>query len=93
MQFLIIASSRVDQMKLRMTFAVVAGVLAGHIAPVLAQDIKRFPPPKLEELTPDQKAYADDISGPPRNAKFGNPPYRAYIKNPPLAKLLSALSD
>ena len=80
-------------MKLRTTFAVAAGVLAGQLTPVAAQEIKRFPPPKLEELTPEQKAYADGISGPPRNAKFANPPYRAYIKNPPLAKLLSALSD
>ena len=22
------------------------------------------------------------IAAPPRNAKFGNPPYRAYIRNP-----------
>jgi 4-carboxymuconolactone decarboxylase len=80
-------------MTLRLRLAIAAGVVAGFMGTALAQDGKRFPPPKLEELSAEQKAYADSISGPPRNAKFVNPPYRAYIKNPPLAKLLSALSD
>ena len=44
-------------------------------------------------MTPPQKAWADAIAVPPRNAKFGNPPYRAYIRNPDLAPRLSALSD
>jgi len=58
-----------------------------------AEDITRFAPLKAEELTPPQKAWADDIAVPPRNAKFGNPPYRAYIRSPDLAPRLSALSD
>ena len=33
------------------------------------------------------------ISAPPRNARFGAPPYRAYIRNPDLAPKLSNLSD
>ena len=33
------------------------------------------------------------IAAPPRNAKFFNPPYRAYIRNPELAARLSSLSD
>src|SRR6266853_6646384 len=57
------------------------------------EDITRFAPLKAEELTPPQKAWADAIAVPPRNAKFGNPPYRAYIRNPDLAPKLSALSD
>jgi 4-carboxymuconolactone decarboxylase len=44
-------------------------------------------------MTPAQKGWADLISAPPRNAKFVNPPYRAYIRNPELATRLSALSD
>src|SRR6267143_1955231 len=58
-----------------------------------AEDITRFAPLKADELTPPQKAWADMIAAPPRNAKFVNPPYRAYIRNPDLAPRLSALSD
>ena len=58
-----------------------------------AEDNTRFTPLKAEELTPPQKAWADMISAPPRNAKFTAPPYRAYIRNPDLASKLSALSD
>jgi 4-carboxymuconolactone decarboxylase len=60
---------------------------------VRAEDITRFAPLKADELSPAQKAWADMIAAPPRNAKFGNPPYRAYIRNPELAPRLSALSD
>ena len=58
-----------------------------------AEDVTRFVPLKADELTPPQKAWADMIAAPPRNAKFINPPYRAYIRNPDLAPRLSALSD
>ena len=73
-----------------------AGVLAAAIvipAASRAEDIARFAPLKAEELTPPQKAWADMIAAPPRNAKFGNPPYRAYIRSPDLAPRLSALSE
>src|SRR6266581_2473037 len=58
-----------------------------------AEGITRFAPLKADELTPPQKAWADMIAAPPRNAKFVNPPYRAYIRNSDLAPRLSALSD
>ena len=58
-----------------------------------AEDITRFAPLKAEELTPAQKAWAEMIAPPPRNAKITNPPYRAYVRNPDLAPRLSALSD
>lgn len=73
-----------------------AGALAASLAisPMgRAEEITRFAPLKAEELTPPQKAWADEIAVPPRNAKFGNPPYRAYIRSPDLAPKLSALSD
>jgi 4-carboxymuconolactone decarboxylase len=73
-----------------------AGCLAALIAMPLAshaEDITRFAPLKAEELNPAQKAWADMIAVPPRNAKFTSPPYRAYIRNPDLAPRLSALSD
>ena len=58
-----------------------------------AAEPTRFVPLKPEELTPAQKEWADAIAAPPRNAKFTNPPYRAYVRNPELAPKLSALSD
>jgi 4-carboxymuconolactone decarboxylase len=58
-----------------------------------AQESARFKAMTAEQLTPEQKIWADAISAPPRNAKFGNPPYRAYIQAPELATRLSALSD
>lgn len=73
-----------------------AGTLLAMLAVIpasRAEEITRFAPLKAEELTPPQKAWADDIAVPPRNAKFGNPPYRAYIRSPDLAPRLSALSD
>jgi 4-carboxymuconolactone decarboxylase len=58
-----------------------------------SRDVTRFAPLKADELSPAQKAWADAIAVPPRNAKFGSAPYRAYIRNPELAPRLSALSD
>jgi 4-carboxymuconolactone decarboxylase len=58
-----------------------------------AEDITRFAPLQTESLNPAQKAWADAITAPPRNAKFMNPPYRAYIRSPDMAPRLSALSD
>ena len=60
---------------------------------VRAEDAVRFPPLKAEELNAAQKAWAEMIAAPPRNAKFTNPPYRAYIRNPDLAPRLTAMSE
>ena len=68
-------------------------VLTAAPGVVRAEDITRFAPLKPDQLTPAQKDYADLIAAPPRNAKFVNPPYRAYIRNPDLATRLSALSE
>jgi 4-carboxymuconolactone decarboxylase len=58
-----------------------------------AQDAVRFPALQADQLTPDQKKWADTITAPPRNGKFANPPYRAYIRSPELATRLTPLSD
>jgi 4-carboxymuconolactone decarboxylase len=60
---------------------------------VRAEDITRFAPLSADQMTPAQKAFADLIAAPPRNAKFVNPPYRAYIRNPDLAPRLMAMSE
>jgi 4-carboxymuconolactone decarboxylase len=62
-------------------------------SPSHSDENARFRPLKADELTPEQRAWADAISAPPRNAKFTNPPYRAYIQSPELAPRLSALSE
>jgi 4-carboxymuconolactone decarboxylase len=74
---------------------VALGLAALIAAPSMgrAEDVTRFAPLKAEELTPVQKAWAEAITAPPRNAKFVNPPYRAYIRNPDLAPRLTALSE
>jgi 4-carboxymuconolactone decarboxylase len=79
-------------MKRLLTFITVTASLT--LAPaVRAEEITRFLPMKAEQLNPEQKKWAEMISAPPRNAKFVNPPYRAYITNPDLANRLSALSE
>jgi 4-carboxymuconolactone decarboxylase len=77
----------------RLLAAISLGALIAMPGPGRAEDITRFAPLKADQLTPAQKEYADLIAAPPRNAKFVNPPYRAYIRNPDLAPRLSALSE
>src|SRR6195256_3352289 len=79
-------------MKRLLTFiAIAASLLLGPS--VRADEITRFLPMKAEQLNPEQKKWADLISAPPRNARFVNPPYRAYIYNPDLANRLTAMSE
>jgi 4-carboxymuconolactone decarboxylase len=54
---------------------------------------QRFAPLKEEQLSPEQKAWVETIVPPPRNARFTNPPYRAYVRNVELAQRLTPLSD
>jgi 4-carboxymuconolactone decarboxylase len=58
-----------------------------------ADETTRFAPLTPDQLTPAQKAWAEEIAPPPRNANITKPPYRAYVRNPDLAPKLSALSD
>jgi 4-carboxymuconolactone decarboxylase len=57
-----------------------------------ADELVRFAPLTPEQLTPEQKAFADTIAAPPRNGKYNNPPFRAYIRSPELAPRLSELA-
>ena len=79
-------------MKRCLTLLTLAASLA-IASPLRAQDVTRFPPLKAEQLNPEQKKWAELITASPRNAKFVNPPYRAYIYSPDLAGRLSPLSD
>ena len=79
-----------------MKYPLAAACLALIVAmpqPGRAEDVTRFAPLKADELSPAQKAWAEMIAPPPRNAKVTSPPYSAYVRNPDLATHLSALSD
>jgi 4-carboxymuconolactone decarboxylase len=73
-----------------LTIALTALALA---LPQRAASQERFPALSPEQLTPEQKAYADSISKPPRNANYKNPPYAVFIRNPELARKVEAISD
>ena len=58
-----------------------------------ANDTVRFAPLPPDQLTQQQKAWVDAIAAPPRNAKYNNPPFRAYTRNPDLASRIIAMAD
>ena len=55
--------------------------------------MQRFPELSVEQLTPEQKAWVEGVSAPPRNANFKLPPYRIYMRSPELATRITAMSD
>ena len=59
---------------------------------VAAKNPERFPEIPLEQLTPEQKAWVDSVSGPPRGANFKKPPYRIYMRSPELAARITGMS-
>jgi 4-carboxymuconolactone decarboxylase len=83
---------REDIMKACLAALVIGAAVASPFT-AAAQDTTRFPPLRPDQLTPEQKAWADSIAKPPRNAQFTNPPYRAFARNPVLAEKLQAISD
>lgn len=68
-------------------------VAAVFTLPFAAAAQERYPALNPDQLSPEQKAYADSIAKPPRNANFRNPPYRVYIRSPELATRVEAISD
>jgi 4-carboxymuconolactone decarboxylase len=87
------ASSGERKMKKWMAALGVIALVSVAMSAGRAEEIVRFAPLRAEELTPPQKAWADELAAPPRNGKFGNPPFRAYIRSPDLAPKLTALAD
>ena len=78
---------------MRFVVVVMIALAIGSSRPASAQEQPRFPVPTYDQLTPEQKKWADDIAAPPRNAKFSNPPYGIYVRNPELAARITAMSD
>jgi 4-carboxymuconolactone decarboxylase len=71
----------------------IACVALALALPQRAAAQERFPPLSPEQLSPEQKAYAESIAKAPRNANYRNPPYAVFIRNPELAKKVEAISD
>src|SRR5262245_65959009 len=68
-------------------------ILALSAVAAHADETVRLAPLTQEQLSPEQRAWADAITAPPRNARFTNAPYRGYIRSIELANKLTPLSD
>jgi 4-carboxymuconolactone decarboxylase len=78
--------------KHRLTIGCLA-LLCAFTGASFAQQSPRFPQLKPEQLTPEQKAYADDIAKEPRKANYNNPPYNVYLRNPEFGARATAVTD
>lgn len=61
--------------------------------PVSAQGKERFPPLTMDQLSPEQRQWAEKIASLPRKANFRSPPYRIYLRSPELAESLTATNE
>jgi 4-carboxymuconolactone decarboxylase len=74
------------------TTALVTAALA---LPLAAAAQERYPTLAPNQLSPQQKAYVDNLQKPPRNntTALQNPPFKVYMRSPDLAKKLEEVSD
>jgi 4-carboxymuconolactone decarboxylase len=70
-------------------------VSAAVALPVTALAQERYPELRLDQLTPEQKAYVENLQKPPRNntTALKNPPFKVYMRSPALAAKLEEVSD
>jgi 4-carboxymuconolactone decarboxylase len=63
--------------------------------PLTAVAQERYPALTPDQLSPEQKAYVENLQKPPRNntTALKNPPFRVYMRSPELAPKLEAISD
>ena len=56
---------------------------------------ERYPALNPDQLSPEQKAYVENLQKPPRNntTALKNPPFRVFMRSPELAGKLEAVSD
>jgi 4-carboxymuconolactone decarboxylase len=83
---------REELMKRPLTIAFAAAALA---LPLAAAAQERYPALNPEQLSPQQKAYIENLQKPPRNntTALKNPPFKVYMRSPELANKLEAVSD
>lgn len=79
-------------MRNQFTAALVSAAVA---LPVMAVAQERYPELRLDQLTPEQKAYVENLQKPPRNntTALKNPPFKVYMRSPALAAKLEEVSD
>ena len=79
-------------MRNQFTAALVSAAVA---LPVTALAQERYPELRLDQLTPEQKAYVENLQKPPRNntTALKNPPFKVYMRSPALAAKLEEVSD
>jgi 4-carboxymuconolactone decarboxylase len=70
-------------------------VTAAFALPLAAVAQERYPTLTPDQLSPQQKAYVDNLQKPPRNntTALQNPPFKVYLRSPELAKKLEEVSD
>jgi 4-carboxymuconolactone decarboxylase len=70
-------------------------VTAAFALPLAAAAQERYPTLAPNQLSPQQKAYVDNLQKPPRNntTALQNPPFKVYMRSPDLAKKLEEVSD
>jgi 4-carboxymuconolactone decarboxylase len=85
------AGKREEPMKHLFTTA----LIAAFALPFAAAAQERYPTLKPEQLSPEQKAYIDNLAKPPRNntTALQNPPFKVYLRSPELATKLEEVSD
>jgi 4-carboxymuconolactone decarboxylase len=78
-----------------MNFTTTALVAALCALPFAAAAQERYPALDPGKLTPEQKAYNENLKKPPRNNTTGlqNPPFKVYMRDPELADKLEHVSD
>jgi 4-carboxymuconolactone decarboxylase len=83
---------REELMKRPLTIAFAAATFA---LPLAAAAQERYPALNPEQLSPQQKAYIENLQKPPRNntTALKNPPFKVYMRSPELANKLEAVSD
>jgi 4-carboxymuconolactone decarboxylase len=75
-----------------LTTALAAAAIA---LPLAAAAQERYPALNSSQLSPEQKAYIENLQKPPRSntTALQNPPYKVYMRSPELASKLEAVSD
>jgi 4-carboxymuconolactone decarboxylase len=70
-------------------------VTAAFALPLAAAAQERYPTLNPAQLSPEQKAYLENLQKPPRNNTnaLTNPPFKVYLRDPELGSKLEAVSD
>ncbi len=70
-------------------------VTAAFALPLAATGQERYPGLNPDQLSPEQKAYLENLQKPPRSNTTGltTPPFKVYLRSPELASKLEAVSD